>query len=53
MIRKEFNYMKNELSYAFKGIIRALGEGVCANILLPIWYVFIRLKNYISNSDVA
>lgn len=45
--------MKNEFSYALRGIIRALGEGVCLNILLPIWYVFIRLKKYINNSDVV
>lgn len=28
--------MKNEFSYALRGIIRALGEGVCLNILLPM-----------------
>ena len=27
--RKEFNYMKNEFNYDFKGIIRALDKGKC------------------------
>lgn len=43
--------MGNELSYFFKGIIRALGEGMCVNILLPIWYVFIKISKYINGSE--
>lgn len=41
--------MENELSYFFKGIIRALGEGICANIMLPIWYIMIRFEKHINS----
>ncbi len=43
--------MMDETTYAFKGFIRALGEGFCYNILLPIWYVFIKIGKYINGSE--
>ncbi len=43
--------MGNELSYFFKSFIRALGEGFCYNIMLPIWYVFIKIGKYINGSE--
>ena len=44
--------MNNELINILKVVVRALGEGVCVNILLPIWYVLIQFKKYISDSDI-
>ena len=30
------------MEYVFKGFIRAIGQAFCFNILLPIWYLFIK-----------
>lgn len=39
--------MENKLDYIFKGIIRAVGQAFCFNVLLPIWYVLIKIKERI------
>ncbi len=39
--------MENKLGYIFKGIIRAAGQAFCLNVLLPIWYVLIKIKERI------
>lgn len=39
--------MKDEFIYFFKGMARALGQAFCFNVLLPIWYVLIKIKERI------
>ncbi len=39
--------MKDEFVYFFKGIARALGKAFCFNVLLPIWYLVIKIKERI------
>lgn len=39
--------MENKLDYIFKSIIRAVGQAFCFNVLLPIWYVLIKIKERI------
>ena len=34
--------LKMTFNYIIKAIIRALGEGFCFNIVLPIWYLIIK-----------
>lgn len=38
---------KDTFIYAFKGFFRALLEGFCINIILPLTYIFIQFKKFI------
>lgn len=33
------------IEYAFKGFIRAIFEGLCYNIVLPAWYIIIKIAS--------
>ena len=35
--------------YAIKGFTRAMLEGFCANIVLPLTYLYIKLKEAVNN----
>lgn len=35
------------MGYVFKGIVRALGQAFCFNVLLPVWYMIIKFKERI------
>ena len=35
--------------YAIKGFARAMLEGFCANIVLPLTYLYIKLKEAVNN----
>lgn len=31
------------MEYVFKGIVKAIGQAFCFNILLPSWYALIKI----------
>ena len=35
--------MDDKIIYGLKGIARALGDGFCFYVLLPIWYMLIKI----------
>lgn len=39
--------MKDEFVCFLKGMARAFGQAFCFNVLLPIWYVLIKIKERI------
>jgi len=42
--------MKENISYFFKGLMRAAGEAFCFNVLLPIWYALIKISEFLKGN---
>ena len=40
---KKGENMDGKIIYGLKGVVRALGEGFCFYVLLPIWYMLIKI----------
>ena len=39
------------IEYALNGIIRAVAEAFCLNIILPLFYLFIKTKEAVKGFD--
>ena len=37
--------MKENIEYVFKGFFRAFGESFCFYIVLPAWYIIIKIAS--------
>ncbi|MDO4381263.1 MAG: hypothetical protein Q4D20_10365 [Clostridia bacterium] len=42
--------MKENISYYFKGIMRAAGEGLAFYVLLPLWYAIIKISEFLKGN---